>query len=525
MIKKILLIGPLSLVALLNMFISETLWMRALFGISLIFIFIFFVSLLSTEKEQKEKYEHLEKSYRELDKQTGLILRTDFELRKAQEELDKRIEGLTLLHELGGSINRSSNVEETLGQLTTSFISKFGFEKSLIVLFGEGRESAGSHARVGYSEKEARAIQTRLLEDQGMREFLQAGKLLRVNRNGKSNPLSQKLLEVFRSPSFILVPLLVKEKIAGLVFVGKGTIGDGVTEADGELVSILANQMSQAIENSTLYEQLWKSHRELEMKVKERTLQLAKANEELLRMNRMKSDFVSNVSHELRTPLTSIKGYASLLGEGKLGPMTEDQKKRLLRIDEQTNSLTQLVNDLLDISRIESGKAVMDMKPVASETLHEKAADLLHPQIHEKEITFEVDSEKGLPEVWADREKIERAILNLLGNAVKFTPKGGRVKLRVFRHKDGVEWDIQDTGIGVETKDIPRLFEEFFRSENAIRQSIKGTGLGLSLVKGIIEAHGGKIWVKSKVGEGSTFSFTLPIQAARHEKGSETRNA
>ena len=500
------------MVALFNMFVAENIWVRAAFGLALILILVFFISLFMIEREQKEKYEQIKKAYEELDKQTSLIVRTDLELRKAQEELDKRIGGLTMLHELGQLLNRSFNVETSLSQLTASFISKLGFERSLIMLFEEEMREIGSQARVGYSEKEAQAIQSVLQGDKTLQEFLRSGNSLCVNRRGKMSPLAQRCSEIFRSTNFILVPLVVKEKVAGFIFVGREVSYEEVSEADRELISTLASQMSQAIENSLLYEQLWQSHRELEAKVKERTLELAKANEELKRMNKMKSDFVSNVSHELRTPLTSIKGYASILSDGKLGAMSEDQRQRLLRINEQTNTLTQLVNDLLDISRIESGKVVMDLKPVTVRTLLENPVDLLQPQIREKQITLEVVAGEPPIEIWVDREKMERALLNLIGNAVKFTPAGGRITVQVSIRKEEVQFDITDTGIGIDAKDIQHLFEEFFRSENAIRQNIKGTGLGLSLVKQVIEAHDGKIWVKSKMGEGSTFSLTLPLK-------------
>jgi len=494
------------------MFFAETLWARAVFGFALVLILIFFISFVMMEREQKEKYEQLKKAYEELDKQTGLIIRTDLELRKVQEELDKRISGLTMLHDLGQSINRSFNVENSLSPLSASFISKLGFEKSLIMLFKEETQRGGSQARVGYSEKEAQLIQSQLLEHEDLQEFLRSKKSLCVNRKGKISPLAQKFSDIFRTSNFILVSLVVKEKAAGFIFVGKEVPYEEVSEADGELISILANQMSQVIENSLLYEQLWKSHRELEMKVKERTLELAKANEELKRMNKMKSDFVSNVSHELRTPLTSIKGYANILSDGKLGAMNEDQKQRLLRINEQTNTLTQLVNDLLDISRIESGNVTMEFKPMTAQSLLENPIDLLQPQMREKQIALHIESEEKPIEIWVDREKMERVLLNLLGNAVKFTPSGGSVTVQISNRKELVQFDVSDTGIGIDAKDIQHLFEEFFRSENAIRQNIKGTGLGLSLAKRIIEAHEGKIWVKSKVGQGSTFSFSLPLK-------------
>lgn len=512
MFRKVLVVTVLSVVALFNIFVTETLWVRAIFGFALVLILIFFISLTLTERDQREKYEQLKKAYEELDKQTGLIVRTDLELRKAEDELDKRISGLTVLHELGQLLNRSLNVEDSFSHLTASFISKLGFEKSLISLFEDDMARVGSQARVGYSEKEAKDIQQTLLAEGELREFLSSGKSITVNRKGKMSPLAEKVSALFHSSNFVLVSLVVKEKGVGFVFVGKESPYEEVTDADRELVSILASQMNQAIENSVLYEQLWQSHRELEQKIKERTLELAKANEALKQMNKMKSDFVSNVSHELRTPLTSIKGYASLLSDGKLGILSEDQKQRLKRINEQTNMLTQLINDLLDISRIESGKVAMEFKPISAQLLLENPLDLLQPQIREKGLTLRVEKEEKPIEVYVDREKMERVLLNLLGNAVKFTPSGGGVTVRVSNRKGHAQFDIADTGIGIDAKEIPHLFEEFFRSESAIRQNIKGTGLGLSLAKKIIDAHEGEIWVTSKLGEGSTFSFTLPLK-------------
>ena len=512
MFIKVVIITILAIIALFNLFVARDLWVRATFGLAMLVSLSFFIAIVMMERDQKEKYEQIKKTYEELDRQTGLIIRTDLELRKAHEELDKRISALTMLHELGQLLNRSFNVENSLSQLTASFISKLGFDKSLIMLFEEEMLQVGSQARVGYSEKEAQAIQASLRGDKSLQEFLRSGNSLCVNRRGKMILFAQKFSDIFRSTNFILVPLVVKEKVSGFIFVGREVSYEEVSEADRELVSTLAGQMSQAIENSLLYDDLWKSHRELEAKVKERTLELAKANEQLKRMNKMKSDFVSNVSHELRTPLTSIKGYASILSDGKLGAMSEDQRQRLLRINEQTNTLTQLVNDLLDISRIESGKVVMELKPIAAQELLENPVDLLQPQIRDKRITLEVNPGEKPVEIWVDREKMERALLNLLGNAVKFTPPGGRITVQLSNRKEEVQFDIADTGIGIDAKDIQHLFEEFFRSENAIRQNIKGTGLGLSLVKQIIEAHEGKIWVKSKMGEGSTFSFSLPLR-------------
>ncbi len=511
MLQKLILMIILSMVVLSNLFVAETFWAQSLFGFILILVLVFFISLILMDRDQRAKYNELKRAYEELDKQTGLIVRTDLELRKAQEELDKRIQGLTLLHELGQRLNRARNVENSFSFISASIITKLGFERSLITLFEEGMQRVGSQARVGYSEKEVQIIQEHLRGDRSLQEFLQSGKSLSVNQKDQVNSYSKKFSEIFHTPNFVLVPIVVKEKPAGFIFVGKGTPYDFVTEADREMVAILADQMSQAIENTILNEQLWQSHRELERKVKEATLELGRANEELKRLNKAKSDFVSNVSHELRTPLTSIKGYASLLSEGKLGAISDDQKQRLKRINEQTNTLTQLVNDLLDISRIESGRAPMDFQPVEAKALVEGPVDLLQPQIREKKITLDVHVPEKPVELRADREKMERVLLNLLTNAVKFTPSGGHVTVEITPQKESVQFDIADTGIGIETRDLQHLFEEFYRCDNAVRQNIKGSGLGLSLAKRIINAHGGKIWVKSKLGEGSTFSFSIPL--------------
>jgi len=282
-----------------------------------------------------------------------------------------------------------------------------------------------------------------------------------------------------------------------------------LTEGDVEVVSILATQIGTAIENTMLYTELFNSHQDLEQRVKERTLELARLNEELNRLNRIKSDFVSAVSHELRTPLTSIKGYASILMAGKLGEVPPAQKERLEKINKHADNLTHLVNNLLDIARIESGKIQMDIKDVAIKDIIDSVVDIITPQVKEKSITLKVNL-KTLSSIKADPGQLERVFINLLGNAVKFTPEKGKITISSEEKKDCVEFSVEDTGIGIPKDALEKIFEEFYRAENALDQNVKGTGLGLSLVKKIIEAHKGKIWVESELGKGSKFIFTIP---------------
>jgi signal transduction histidine kinase len=284
-----------------------------------------------------------------------------------------------------------------------------------------------------------------------------------------------------------------------------------ITSGDKEIISILATQIGQSLENAKLFEETWRSHQELETKVKQRTKELSDVLEEIKAITKRKSDFVSAVSHELRTPLTSIKGYASLLSAGKLGELQPPVKERLEKINKHADSLSQLINDLLDVSRIESGKVEMKIEDIDIRKLLEAIADMFMPQFKEKQISLLQDVSSDISTIPADLNQLQRVFINLLSNAFKFTPPDGKITIRVKKTDSSAQIDVEDTGLGIAENNLKKIFEEFYREDNEINQSVKGTGLGLSLVKYIVEAHQGKIWVNSKLGKGTTFSFTIPI--------------
>ncbi len=233
-------------------------------------------------------------------------------------------------------------------------------------------------------------------------------------------------------------------------------------------------------------------------------------------IDRMKSDFVSIVSHELRTPLTSIKGYLDLLLIGASGAINKHQESFLRIIKDNAERLHDLVNDLLDISRIESGKVDLDVQVVSMPLLIQHVADSLRMEFDDRNLTLTLDVPSNLPEIFGDPNRIEQILTNLLSNAYKYTRQGGAtVRARVV---DSVlQVDVIDTGIGISKQDQERLFTRFFRAEDrAVRQQA-GTGLGLHITKLLVEMHGGLIWVKSEPGVGTTFSFTLPLPAGLAE--------
>jgi PAS domain S-box-containing protein len=232
-------------------------------------------------------------------------------------------------------------------------------------------------------------------------------------------------------------------------------------------------------------------------------------------VDRLKSEFVATVSHELRTPMTSIKGYVEILLMGAAGQLSSRQNNFLKVVKANTERLSILVNDLLDVSQIESGQVVLSIQPLNLEDIADQAIqDLNHRvQDYDKKVSIEKEIQINLPPVIGDSERIRRIFDNLLDNAYQYNTEEGKIIIRMHQSEERVQVDIQDTGVGIHPHDQESVFERFFRGENSLSLGISGTGLGLSIVKNMVEMHNGKIWMESKgiPGEGSTFSFTLPM--------------
>ncbi|WP_376792104.1 GAF domain-containing protein [Thermoflexus sp.] len=227
--------------------------------------------------------------------------------------------------------------------------------------------------------------------------------------------------------------------------------------------------------------------------------------------DRAKTEFISTVSHELRTPMTSIKGYVDLLLIGSAGPLSEMQRRFLQIVKANADRLKLLVDDLLDLSRIESGRLQLDLRPMPLEAAMEAVVTSLKARIDEKNQRLELDLPEFLPPVQADKDRLIQILMNLVSNAHKYTPEGGSIHVRARAEGGEVHVEVRDTGIGIPAEALPHIFERFYRVDDPRVQETPGTGLGLSIVKALVELHGGRIWVESEVGKGSTFHFTIPI--------------
>jgi len=476
--------------------------------IGILFILYYFERSGRTGSEKLNK--RLQDIIDQLDSQAKIIIKTDMALNKAQEELDKKITGLYTLHELGKKVSSTFNIENLFSLINQPFVLKLGFSKLLIMLKDDTSGMLVTKSSIGYSEAEIKAIESELNKRKFINTLFKKEQSIIVTGDNENPGQEYGLLDILNVESFITAPIIVKDEPVGFILMGNTSVYGKTIEGDTELLSILAGQIGTAIENTKLYTELFGSHKELERRVAERTQELEKLNEELKNLNKMKSDFISAVSHELRTPLTSIKGYASILMTGKLGDVLPAQKERLEKIDKHSNSLVHLINNLLDIARIESGKVQMDMKDVSIKEILDSIVDIITPQVKEKNISLKINSNIKFDKIKADQIQLERALLNLLSNAVKFTPEKGRVLIDIQEKNDNIQFSIEDTGIGIPPQDIPKVFQEFFRADNALDQKIKGSGLGLSLVKKIVEAHKGKIWFNTELAKGTRFTFTLP---------------
>jgi PAS domain S-box-containing protein len=233
-------------------------------------------------------------------------------------------------------------------------------------------------------------------------------------------------------------------------------------------------------------------------------------------IERMKSEFVSLSAHQLRTPLSAIKWSLRMLLDGDIGKLAKEQKEFLERTYRSNERMINLINDLLDATRIEEGRYLYQPLYVDLAEIVDSVAASLKREIEKKNLKYEFNQPKEkLPKIRVDREKLELAIQNLLDNAIKYTPSGGKVTISLSCDKKKIEFKIQDTGMGIAKHQQGRVFSKFFRGSNALKTETEGSGLGLFITKNIIDAHGGRIWFESEEGRGSTFYFTLPLEGSK----------
>ncbi|HEX6294983.1 MAG TPA: GAF domain-containing protein [Burkholderiales bacterium] len=303
------------------------------------------------------------------------------------------------------------------------------------------------------------------------------------------------LVDVGRYRTVLSVPMLRDGEAIGLISLNKGPQVDPFTERQMELVTTFADQAVIAIENVRLFKEIEKKSAQLEV------------------ANKHKSDFLANMSHELRTPLNAIIGFSEALIDKLFGDLTDKQLEYQKDIHQSGKHLLSLINDILDLSKIEAGRMELELSTFHLPTAVSNAVTLIRERALRHGIALGVEVDERLGEFEADERKVKQILLNLLSNAVKFTPDGGRVDVSAKLDTDKVEIAVKDTGVGIAPADQASLFEEFKQFGKDSSRKAEGTGLGLALTKRLVELHGGQISVDSAVGRGSVFHVTLPVRS------------
>ncbi len=450
-------------------------------------------------------------------------------LEASQEELQQRIKELSVLYEASRMVASSLDPKRVMDNLLGLLVDKFNVDNcSVRLLDNDGMLRI--KAQRGLRPEFVKTAERKPSMECYSGECFLTGKVIHVPDTDKiDKPISTNLITGQGIKSFVQSPIFSEQEIIGVLSASsikeKGYFSDKFID----LFQTLAQQLGVAIGTARLYDQLARFSKDLEVKVAERTIELERksielgqANTELKELDRLKSEFLANMSHELRTPMNSIIGYTQLLIDGVDGNINEDQKESLETVERNATHLLALINDILDLSKIEAGKMTLTLNPISLDAVIDETLTTLNPLFENKKLHFSLKKEDNLPMVTGDAEKLRQILINLLNNAIKFTEVQGCINLKaeLWVGKPPAELDpqkhyimisVEDSGIGIKTEDLERLFDEFIQLDASASRKYGGTGLGLSITKRLVEMHHGIIQVSSQLGKGSIFSFLIPI--------------
>ncbi|MGH7218355.1 MAG: GAF domain-containing sensor histidine kinase [Candidatus Microsaccharimonas sp.] len=339
-------------------------------------------------------------------------------------------------------------------------------------------------------------------------QFDEHTKIVTAAQLEKSHPL-RRMMVSHRITA--LVPLYKRGEVTGFLCLGMPRRGVYTTRDVRALYSI-TDELVIAIQNAQSVDEVRKLNSTLEQRISAATGELRRSNAQLQRLDKAKDEFISMASHQLRTPLTSIKGYLSMLIEGDIGDVTKDQKKVLSEAFVSSERMVRLIGDFLNVSRLQTGKFVIEKRPVDLAKLVQREIDGLEQNALARNMRFVYKKPKDIPHVNIDENKVQQVVMNFCDNAIYYSKEKSKITVTLQKSGNSVVFKVIDTGIGVPKAEQVRLFHKFFRAENARRVRPDGTGVGLFLAKKVIDDHGGSIIFESKEGKGSTFGFRLPIE-------------
>jgi two-component system, NtrC family, sensor kinase len=421
--------------------------------------------------------------FKELEARTGALTRS--------------VEQLTALGEVGRAVSSTLDLETVLTTIVLRAVQLSGLDGGVVFEYDERTEEFVQRVATETGEALAEARRTtRIRKGEGVLGrtaiTLEPAQVPDITVPGAYEGRLRETLVQSGVRAVLAVPMVYEGRLIGSLGVTRNRLGEFPAETI-ELLRTFATQSALAIQNARLFQEIADKSRQLEA------------------ASRHKSEFLANMSHELRTPLNAVIGFSEVLLQRMFGELNAKQDEYLKDIYASGQHLLSLINDILDLSKIEAGRMELAAAPFHLPTALENAVTLVKERAARHGITLQVEVDPQLGEVVVDERKVKQVLLNLLSNAVKFTPEGGRISLKAGLTDGAVKIAVTDTGIGIAPEDQAAIFEEFRQVGHDETRKQEGTGLGLTLAKKFVELHGGKIWVESEPGQGSTFTFTLPV--------------
>ncbi|MBI3003515.1 MAG: GAF domain-containing protein [candidate division NC10 bacterium] len=461
--------------------------------------------------------------HREIEDAMKLLEQKYGELRSAHQELeasyrtiDRRASELSTLFKASVALGATLDLNRLIETVLHLAVDELGYDRAMVLLYDAERHVLTRGRVLGASPEVVRRVEG--LEIAVDREggahatVVATGEPVLVEDVQEAGvPVNRAIVDALDTRGFLVVPLKAQDRIVGTLAVDNLRSERRLTKEDQRLLMTLGTPVALAIANAASFRIIEELNLTLEEKVRRRTEELEASFAKLQELDRLKSEFLSNVSHELRTPLNAIKGSIDNLLDGAAGPVAGEQRTGLTRAKASADRLARLVNDLLDLARIEAGKVELHRRAVRLREAVSEALDAARPLGEDRRLRLEfLPSAEDLV-VSADRDRLHQVLMNLLSNAIKFSPPGGRVRVEVAREGPGfIRTDVSDEGEGIPEAEQERIFEKFHQVAPGPGGKRTGSGLGLAIARSLIELQAGKIWVRSAPGRGSTFSFTLP---------------
>ena len=405
-----------------------------------------------------------------------------------------------LLDKIAHTVSSSIIMIEILYKTLDVLISEMKITRGMLIVFDDSGKILETQS-IGYKDN-LKTTKTDLIS------ITRDGILLfdELSENSKY----KKILEQFNAS--VAIPLKSEAGIAGVLILGEKESGDMFSSNDLKVFEIIGPEIAVAVNNAKSYEKIEKFNITLRQEIKKATYELERKNEQLRELDKAKDEFISMASHQLRTPLTAIKGYLSMLLEGDAGEIKVSQYDFVNEAFQGANRMVGLINDLLNVSRMETGRFFLEPKEVDMERVVNEEVGQLRKQAKEKGLKLDIIIKGKIPSVWVDETKIRQVVMNFADNAIYYTTSGS-VTVTLEHNKKEIIYKVKDTGIGVPKSQQKNLFTKFYRADNARHVRPDGTGLGIYLAKKVIDDHSGELIFESEEGKGSIFGFKLPIKS------------